>query len=91
MGKALYETRDEYLRAVASAIDTWYWKLVEIIDELRGEFGIEKELCDITKRTPLEEKLYRELDLPAFTLYDTFATGRDEWLKLVKQYDKEHE
>lgn len=93
MGKAMqfYDTREEYLQAVASEVDTWYWQLVEIIDELREEFGIEQELCDIMERTPLQEKLYREFDLPAYTLYDTFATGSDEWLELIEEYDEENE
>ena len=93
MGKMMqiYDTREEYLQAVASEVDTWYWQLVEIIDELRAEFGIEQELCDIMERTPLEEKLYQEFDLPAYTLYDTFATGSDEWLELIEEYDEENE
>lgn len=83
-------TRREYFSEKFQEIAGIYWMLTDLIDELREEFGIEEELCDMTERTELEEKIYQEIDLPAYKIYDSFE-DLEAWIELAEQYDAENE
>ena len=52
MGKK--QTRRQYFSEKYQEIAGIYWMLTDLIDEMREEFGIEEELCDMTERTELE-------------------------------------
>lgn len=92
MGEAMqyYEDREEYLNAKAGEVEAICAGLSEILDELKAEFGIEEELADMTKRTPLEEKLYQDFDLQLYKITDLFETGLGELIELAEAYDEEH-
>ena len=84
-------TRREYFSEKYQEIAGIYWMLTDIINEMREEFGIEEELCDMTERTELEEKMYQEIDLPAYKIFDSFETDLETWIELAEQYDEENE
>ena len=85
------QTRREYFSEKYQEIAGIYWMLTDWIDEMREEFGIEEELCDMMERTPLEEKLYQDVDLPAYKIFDSFETDLETWIELAEAYDAENE
>lgn len=85
------QTRREYFSEKYQEIAGIYWMLTDLIGEMREEFGIEEELCDMMERTPLEEKLYQDVDLPAYKIFDSFETDLETWIELAEAYDAENE
>lgn len=84
------QTRREYFSEKYQEIAGIYWMLTDLIGEMREEFGIEEELCDMMERTPLEEKLYQDVDLPAYKIFDSFETDLETWIELAEAYDAEN-